>query len=114
MRQTATSCAGDQPDRTGMKAGKPREKDAQSQGLCRDQRLRSGAHLGQPGQQWGGGSRHLLCSHTGPIPGDEGGGTPNRTQHPGMAGDWEDQKKKDKSPRDCPPTTDSLTLSTAR
>lgn len=43
MRQTATSCAGDQQHGTGMKAGKPREKEAQSQGLCRDQR--SGVEL---------------------------------------------------------------------
>lgn len=62
--------------------------------------VRSRAHLGQPGQQRNRGSRHLLSPNTGLVPGDKGSGTPNRAQNPGVAGDWEDQRKKSNSPGD--------------
>lgn len=64
--------------------------------------LWSKAHLGQPGQQRSGGSRHLISPNTGPVPGDKGGGTPNRAQNPGVAEDWEHQRKK-ASPQDTTP-----------
>lgn len=78
-------------------------------GLVLRSEVRSTAHLGQPGQQRSGGSRNLVSPNTRPVPGDKGGGTPNRAQNPGVAEDWEGQRKKANPQETAPqPLTPSL------
>lgn len=98
---------------TGVKAGRSRNKYSESGTVLRSE-VRSTAYLGQPGQQRSRGSRNLISPNTGPVPGDKVGGTPNRAQNPGVAGDWECQRKKASPQENYPPTADSLTLSTVR
>lgn len=62
--------------------------------------VKNRAHLGQPSQQRGRGSRCLISPHAGAVPGDQGGGSPNRAQNSGVVRDWEGQRKKGSSPKE--------------
>lgn len=88
---------------TGVKAGRSRKKHSQESGgsVLRSE-VRSRAHLGQASQQRSRVSRHLISPNIGPVPGDKRGGTPNRAKNPGVAGDWEGQRKK-ASPQETTP-----------
>lgn len=67
--------------------------------LSQRSEIRNRAHLGQPRQQRGRGSRYVTSPDAGPVPGDKRGGTSNRAQNPGVARDGEGQKKKGSSPK---------------
>lgn len=97
MKQTATSCAADK--HTGRwREGRDirQETFTRVRSVLRSE-VRSGAHLGQPGQQRSRGFRYLISPHAGSVPGDKRAGTSNRAQNPGVARDWERQSKKGSS-----------------
>lgn len=109
MRQTATSCAEDKQHGDGHEGRKGKEETFTESGSVLRSEVRSRAHLGQPGQQRRRGSRCLISPNTGPVPRDKGGGTPNRAQNPGVAGDEEGQRKK-ASPQDTTPKPPTASL----
>lgn len=83
-------------------AGRSRKKHSHESGSVLRSEVRSKAHLGQAGQQRSRVSRHLISPNIRSVPGDERGGTPNRAKNPGVAGDWEGQRKK-ASPQETTP-----------